>query len=109
MVAEYCVLLGVARRGFPFFDSMVQFEGDTVIMECLLSEAQLMGEVGVMWLRDGVPLQASERVMFTCQLEQTLVLSGFTSLDIGSYMCMAAGEFSASNFFFLTFFGELPR
>lgn len=58
-------------------------------MECLLSEEQLAGEVGVTWIQDAATVVLEgERVEYLCGLNQTLVIRDASNPeDIGRYNC----------------------
>lgn len=73
-------------------------------MECLLSESQLAGSMGVTWSTEsGNPLPQG-RYNTTCPLNRTLILRNLMSPeDINTYICSIGQPL---RFFFLALFSE---
>lgn len=84
---------------------VVGFVGETIFLECQLSEEQLAA--GVVWQRNSLPLD-SDDLEFACGPNQTLILelSEENIFDnIADYECLVNG--TPAGFFFLRLFRKL--
>lgn len=69
---------------------MTGLVGDTIILECLATEAQLAGNVGVVWMSILADLPEG-RYNTTCALNQTLILRNVSIQETDSYECTIEG------------------
>ena len=102
-----CVFLsaGVLVEGGFSLGFANRLVGETVIIECPLSAAQLASGAELMWSRD-ISIMPEGRFNTTCALGQTLIVRDLVAGDTSEYQCIVgpAGDFNL--FFFLGVFGK---